>query len=79
MSPPGSPPVTSVSSPRPAGSSPFATARSARWFAYDVIENIPVGRSDGKRSSSRSLCPSPTGTTVAPVASSDMWSAIPPA
>ena len=76
---PGSPAVTMWRMPRPAGSIPSSRARAARCAGNDSVPKIAVIPSFGISSSRRRDWPVPTGTTVAPLASSAMWSAIPPA
>ena len=58
---------------------PSSRARAARYAGNDSVPNSAVMPSRGISSSSRRDWPVPTGTTVAPLASSAMWSAMPPA
>ena len=65
--------------PSSRGSTPASRARPARWAGNDSVPKIAVMPSRGISSSSRADWPTPTGTTVAPLASIAMWSAMPPA
>ena len=76
---PGSPAVTMWRMPSSRGSMPASRARPARWAGNESVPKIAVMRRAGISSSRRADCPMPTGTTVAPLASIAMWSAMPPA
>ena len=76
---PGSPAVTRWRTPSARGSSPASRARAARWAGKLSVPKTASIPSAGMSSSRRRDCPTPTGTTVAPVSSSAMWSAMPPA